>query len=306
MRRLFVLILSAALAASALAQAAKPAPAKPAAALPDAPSAKTPSADGGPSNETVESFLKYMFSYDPKLKWKVLAVRPSPAPQISEVIVGITGQDGQQQMMQFFVTPDQNWAIPAGDMLPFGAKPFGAANAQLDARAKGPARGPENAEITLVEFSDLQCPACKAAQPTIEKLWADFPQARFVFQNYPLDNIHPWALKAAEYGDCVARASQEAFWKFLALDYQNQETITVQNVDEKMKGFAAEAGVDAATIAACVADPSTAARVRESSDLAKAVFVSSTPTLFVNGRRVPNFTGMPYDVLKQVIQGTPR
>jgi hypothetical protein len=65
--------------------------------------------------------------------------------------------------------------------------------------------------VTIVEFGDLQCPACKAAQPTIEALVAAEPQARFVFQNFPLE-MHNWAAKGAAYADCVGRASNDAFW----------------------------------------------------------------------------------------------
>ena len=69
----------------------------------------------------------------------------------------------------------------------------------------GPSRGPADAPVTLVEFSDLQCPHCKEAQPTIDKLMAEEKNARLVFQNFPLP-AHDWAAKAAYYGDCIGRS----------------------------------------------------------------------------------------------------
>ena len=102
----------------------------------------------------------------------------------------------------FFVTADGEHAV-IGDIIPFGAKPFEPAKRRLEKGVTGPARGPKDAPVTIVEFGDLQCPACKAAQPAIEALMAAEPNARFVFQNFPLE-MHNWAAKGAAYADCVA------------------------------------------------------------------------------------------------------
>jgi protein-disulfide isomerase len=264
---------------------------------------QTQPASGLPSEATVESFLKHMFGYDPNLQWKVVAIHPAQAAHVAEVTVLVQGAGGQQQAMHLYVMPDHNWAI-AGEMMPFGADPFAALRRQLQAGAHGPSRGPANADVTIVEFSDLECPACKAAQPTVDRLVADFPNAHFIFENFPLEQIHPWAFKAAQYAICVAQDKPDAFWKFLELAYQNQESVTAENVEQKMKEFASTAGANADKVAACTALPQTTARIRESLALGKAVEVTGTPTLFVNGRRIANITGVPYDVLKQLVQGT--
>jgi protein-disulfide isomerase len=202
------------------------------------------------------------------------------------------------------VMPDHKFAI-AGDMMPFGADPFAPVRALLESRAKGPARGPANAPVTIVEFSDLQCPSCKAAQPVIDRLLTDVPNARFVFENFPLD-MHPWAMKGATYADCIGRENNDAFWKFVHTVYDNQEKITTQNADAQLKTYAGEAGANAQTVAACAAQPATAARVRESLELGKSVGVAGTPTLFVNGRKIGNVGAIPYDILKGIVQNTPK
>jgi protein-disulfide isomerase len=276
--------------------------------LPDAPSASsTPSAPSPqaadlPTKETVDSFMKHMFGYDSSIQWQVLSIRPSPAPHMAEVLVGVKNPEGQQ-VMRLFVTADRNWAI-AGDMMRFGADPFAFNNKEFDARAHGPSRGPKDSPITVIEFSDLQCPACKAAQPTIDRLVTEVPNVHFIFQHYPLESLHPWAFKAAEYGDCVARDNPDAFWKFIALDYQNQESVTAENADAKLKDFVAQAGANPDRVTACVAQPATATRIRESLALGEAVQVTGTPTLFVNGRAVQNVSGVPFEVLKLLAQGT--
>ncbi|MFB3814429.1 MAG: DsbA family protein [Terriglobales bacterium] len=266
-------------------------------------SAKPADTATAPTQATVEAFLKRMFSYQPGLQFKVVRIAPAEAPGVTQVVVAVNSPEGVQNTV-FYVLPGGKWAI-AGDLIPFGADPFGPARQQLQAKAHGPSRGPAGSPVHIVEFSDLQCPACKAAQPTIDKLLQDLPNARFTFQNFPLEQIHPWAFKAAEYADCVGRAKSDAFWKFIALSYANQQDVTVENADQKLKQFATEAGADANAVTACVAQPATAARVRESIELGKAVHVSGTPTLFINGRKVGNVGSIPYEVLKSLAETTP-
>ena len=164
----------------------------------------------------------------------------------------------------------------------------------------GPARGPANAAVTMVEFSDLQCPHCKEAQPVIEKLLAEEPGARFVFQNFPLPS-HNWAAKAANYADCVGRASNDAFWKFVQKTYAAQSEITEANADEKLTAIANDSGVKGADTATCAAKPDTAARVEHSVNLGKVVDINGTPALFINGRKISNL-GIPMDTLKSLVE----
>jgi Protein-disulfide isomerase len=172
-----------------------------------------------PSEATVDSFLHQQFGYQPDLTWKISSIKPSIIGGLAEVTVVLASQQGQQ-VARFYVSPDGEHAL-VGDVIPFCAKPFDPVKKILEEGVTGPSRGPKDAPVMIVEFGDLQCPACKAAQPTIEALVAAEPNARFVFQNFPLD-IHNWAAKGAAYADCVGRASNDAFWKFLAKDYESQ------------------------------------------------------------------------------------
>ena len=115
----------------------------------------------------------------------------------------------------------------------------------------------------MVEFGDLECPACKAAQPNITKLLADEPKMRLVFQNYPLEQIHKWAMIGAKYLDCVGQENGDAVWKFIATVYEHQGEINEQNADQMLKGYAKDAGANPDTVAACVANPETEKRVRD-------------------------------------------
>lgn len=254
-------------------------------------------ADHLPSEATVDAFLHQQFGYEPDLTWKITSIKPSPIPSLAEVTVVLANQQGQQ-LTRFYVAPDGEHAL-VGDIIPFGAKPFDPVKKTLEKGITGPARGPKDATVTIVEFGDLQCPACKAAQPTIEGLVEAQPNARFVFQNFPLE-MHNWAAKGAAYSDCVGRASTDAFWKFVAKTYETQSDITAENADEKLTAIVDGVGLKGAEIAACAAKPETKAHVDASIALGKSVDVTGTPTLFINGRRIGNVDPHLLDVYKSL------
>jgi protein-disulfide isomerase len=248
-----------------------------------------------PSEETVNAFMKQMFGYDPSVSWKIVAIRPAPAKGLSEVLVVLSNAQGQQNS-RLYVTEDGEHAV-IGDVIPFGPHPFTAAKEMLNKGIDGPSRGPADAPVTVVEFSDLQCPHCKEAQPTIDKLMAEEKNTRLVFENFPLQS-HDWALKGAEYGDCIGRTSPDAFWKYVASVYDAQKDITATNADEKLTALAEQVGAKGADTAACAAKPETLTRVQHSIALGATLDVTGTPTLFVNGRKIGNVGGLPYEVLK--------
>ena len=259
----------------------------------------TPSSSSSlPSESTVDSFLQQTFGYEPQVSWKISSIKPAPVPGLAEVDVVLANPQGQQ-VSRFYVTADGEHAV-IGEIIPFGAKPFNPVKKTLEKGVTGPSRGPKNAPVTIVEFGDLQCPACKAAQPAIEALIASEPNARFVFQNFPLE-MHNWAAKGAAYADCVAQASPDAFWKFIAQTYETQADITAENADEKLTALADGAGVKGADIKTCASTPVAQAHVDASVALGKSVNVTGTPTLFINGRSVGNVSQIPAASLKALV-----
>ena len=274
---------------------------KPSLARPGERTAEKPGASGSvnlPSEATVDSFLHQQFGYEADLTWKISSIKPSVVTGLAEVTAVIASPRGQQ-VTTFFVAPDGKHAL-VGEVIPFGSKPFDPAKQLLEKGITGPERGPKAAAVTIVEFGDLQCPACKAAQPTIEALVAAEPNARFVFQNFPLE-MHNWAAKGAAYADCVGRASNDAFWKFISKTYETQSDITAENADEKLTALAAGAGVKGSEIAACAVKPETKARVDASIALGKSVDVTGTPTVFINGRKIGSFDSRLSDVYKSLV-----
>jgi protein-disulfide isomerase len=262
------------------------------------PAAKPAAGEGAtalPSEDTVNSFLFQMFGYDSTITWKVNEIRPSEVPGLAEVMVVVTNAQGSNPN-RLLVSSDGKRAI-SGDVLPFGAKPFDEARARLEKGVNGPAKGPARSALTIVEFSDMQCPHCQKAAPVIDQLLAQEPEAHFVFQSFPLP-MHNWAEKAAAYIDCVGSAPNDAVWKFIQKTFDEQANITEANVDEKLKAIATAAGANGDEVAACTTKPDTKAHIEASVALGKSVGVTGTPTLFINGRNVPG--GAPLDLLKKI------
>ncbi len=291
-RRIRILLILALALASISSMAQQPA----AAAAKSASGA--PPASALPSEATVNAFLKKMFGWDANLTWKVIQIRASEAAGISEATVVFSTPQGQQGE-HIYITADQKHAF-TGELIPFGADPFAEARKDLQA-ANGPSHGPKDATLTIVEFGDLQCPACKVAQPNINKLMEEEPKARLVFQNFPLETLHNWAMTGAKYVDCLGRQNDVAVWKFIGLVYDHQSEVTAENVNQMLKGYVKEAGGDPDAVAACVAKPETEKRVRESAALGEKLAVTSTPTFFVNGRRLVGFgSNVTYDIVKEM------
>jgi protein-disulfide isomerase len=257
-----------------------------------------------PSKATVEAFLRASWGYDLNRIFQVQAIQKTQVEGISRVVVLVEEKGTQQSQpseLAFLTLPDGKHLIANEEILPFGEHPFENYKNILERDARGPSRGSANTALQLVEFSDFQCPHCKEAQPTVERLLKDYPQAHFVSQVFPLRNIHSEAEKAAETGVCVAKiGGNDAFFKYTDAVYANQAQLTPEGSAQALASAVKATGVDDAKLKACVAEPSTKAAVDASLQVGNEVGVNQTPLLFVNGRMLP-FAGIPYDQLKLII-----
>ncbi len=157
-----------------------------------------------------------------------------------------------------------------------------------------PARGPENAPVTIVEFSDFQCPFCSRVLPTIDqavKVYGD--QVRVVFRQFPLNSIHPMAQKAAEASLCANE--QGKFWQLHDAMFADQQGLAV----DRLKGKAVELGIIAEQFNSCLDGGKFASQV--ATDLAEGsqAGVSGTPAMFVNGRFLSG--ALPFQQLAQIV-----
>ncbi|WP_255460934.1 DsbA family protein [Edaphobacter albus] len=257
-----------------------------------------------PTVETVDSFLKALWGYDPDRIWRVEAIQTTQAPGVSKVVVYVTDKKPNAKVASaaFFVMPDGKHAIAdATAVIPFGATPFADARKTLQERADGAYRGAASKDLLLVEFADLQCPHCAAAQATMDRIVQDFPNARVVFQSFPLTEIHPYAFKAAAYGYCVEKQKNGAFFPFATEVFAKQTALTSDTGDQTLKDAVTKAGLDPNAIDACAASADTKKEVDASTKLAQDLGVDQTPMLAINGRMLPLTSNVPYETLKTII-----
>lgn len=257
-----------------------------------------------PTKETVDSFLHASWGYDANRVWQVQAILKTPAEGVSKVVVFVGDKTGKMkpQALAFFALPDGKHIIAGDQVIDFGANPYADYRAQAQQRANGPSRGSSSKDLELVEFADFECPHCKEAQANMEKLAADFPQARIVFQFYPLESIHPEAKKAAEYGYCVNKlGGSKAFFQFASAVFDGQQGLaTADGATLTLNSAAIKAGLDPKKVDACIALPATSADIESSVKLAQDMNIFETPMLVVNGREVP--PTIPYETLKQIVE----
>lgn len=255
-----------------------------------------------PTVDTVNAFLKNLWGYDSNRIWRVEAIQATAAPNVSKVVVFVSDKspNAKVQPTAFFVMPDGKHAIAGDAVLPFGATPFADARKTLEERADGASRGATSKDFLMVEFADLQCPHCKEAQTTMDQLGKDFPNARIVFQSFPLVDLHPFAFKAAAYGYCVQKQKNDAFFVYSAAVFDTQAALTPETGDATLKAAVTKAGLDPAAVDACAATQATKDQIAASLKLGEQVGVDQTPMLSVNGHMLP-LAQVPYEALKKII-----
>jgi protein-disulfide isomerase len=150
-----------------------------------------------------------------------------------------------------------------------------------DVEARGPQRGPSDAAVTIVEFSDFQCPFCRRLAPVLKQLSSAYPtQVRLIYRYFPLRSIHPDAGKAAEAASCAD--AQGKFWELHDLMYAEQSSLSVDALKEKARRLS----LDSNAFESCLDSGAGLAAVKADEEAAAQLGLSSTPSTFVNGRFV--------------------
>ena len=166
----------------------------------------------------------------------------------------------------------------------------------------GPSFGPANAKITLILFSDFECPYCREFDRTVrENIPKKYPNdVRVIFKDFPLESIHPWAKEAAEAAHCIGNGNPEAFWAFHDWVFQHQGEISSSNVREKTLSFASAQKLEIGKVTSCLDNHSPRAELEEDLKRGKELGIQQTPTFFLDGRMVPG--ALPWASLNILIQ----
>jgi len=163
------------------------------------------------------------------------------------------------------------------------------------ATAGHPTRGPQSATVTIVEFSDFQCPFCGGLFPTLKAIEKSYPeQVRIVYRQFPLTSIHPFAQKAAEASLCAN--DQKRFWEFHDSMFGDQAHLTVDDLKKR----AVDLKMNTADFNSCLDGGAKASAVTSAIEEGRKAGVSSTPSMFINGRFLSG--NQPYADIREIIE----
>ncbi|MDY6788940.1 MAG: thioredoxin domain-containing protein [Candidatus Nanohaloarchaea archaeon] len=168
-----------------------------------------------------------------------------------------------------------------------------------------PVLGQEDAPVTMVMYEDFECPFCKKFEtntvPKVVDNYVKSGEVKMVWKDLPLpERIHPWADEGAAAMECVYRQDESAFWKVKDKVFSNQNSISLQNVESKIKQFASEEEVSKSAVQSCLDNDNPMSEVDKDKKEARSVGAKGTPTVFINGKKIVG--AQPYSVFKQVIE----
>ena len=235
------------------------------------------------TKQSIEAFLRNYYALGSDYTITVGSPKPLGNSGLSELPVDVKSAEGGDTV-KMYLTADGNYLI-RGEVNNIHVDPLAENIAKFDLKG-APVYGDPKAPITLVEYGDFECPVCRNFHDAVRGLLPNYPQVKLIFKDFPIEQIHPWARTAAIAGRCVYQQNPQAFWKFYDLVYDNQDLVSASSAYEKMLEFAGKAGVNADTVKSCLSSPQAAAEVDASLANGKLLDVRSTPTIFVNGRRL--------------------
>jgi protein-disulfide isomerase len=237
------------------------------------------------AREKIISYVRAHFDIPESVKVTMTDLRESAFPDYLETTV--TLDDGKEKRSQpMFVSKNMRYLV-AGSIFNLGGDPRDLITRLISLEEQS-TQGPASAPVTLVEYSDLECPVCARFHEELETeivpKYGD--KLRIVFKEYPLVNIHEWALTGAIAAQCTYQIDPSKYVTFRSLVYKNQETVDASRVRDTLLHFGAQAGVDNMKLAACIDSKASLSRVEANMREGEALGVSQTPTSYINGRPV--------------------
>ena len=171
---------------------------------------------------------------------------------------------------------------------------FDAPRHKVEPASGDPSLGSASAPVTLIEFSDFQCPFCLRVAPTLKQIRARYgDRVRIVWKDFPLTQIHPQAFKAGEAAHCAGEQSK--YWEYHDQLFANQQALQVAD----LKRYAGDLKLDADKFNTCLDSSKYAERVRNGVAQGTTLGVNSTPTVYINGRLLSG--AQPYEAFAAII-----
>lgn len=245
-----------------------------------------------------EAYVRHLMLWNDKINVKVSPLKAGPMPGYSEVTA--TGSFGNVSLDEVFYVSTDGTKIVRGSVYDINQSPFQREQALLK-DLKDPYMGTPGAPVTLVAFSDYQCGYCKEEAKSIrENLLKAYPkEVVYYFREFPLDQIHPWARAASIAGRCVHAANAAVYWDFHDWAFDKQQEIRAENFKAKFMEWAQAKSLDTIQLGRCLDSKATEPAINRNVADARTLRVTSTPTLFVNGRPLPG--SLSWNQLKVII-----
>ena len=177
----------------------------------------------------------------------------------------------------------------------YGAKSWLEPSRTTIATAGRPSKGPADAPVTIVEFSDFECPFCRALFPTLERIEADYKdKLRVVYLQFPLATMHTHARKAAEASLCAYE--QNKFWPFHDAMFNDQQNLSVNDLKQKAKDLS----LDMKAFNTCLDSGKYLSEIQSDMEEGVRVGISGTPAIFINGRLL--IGAQPYADIQKIVE----
>ncbi len=214
-----------------------------------------------------------------------------------EGTISIGGPQGTKSV-SFVGSPDLKFVV-FGDVLDTSVDPAKAVMAKINVKDE-PFVGAKDAKVTIVEYSEFQCPYCKRGYDTIETqvLKQYDGKVKFYFKHFPLA-FHPWAMPAAIGAECAKTQKPEAYWKLYHSYFEHQAELNPGNVKDKSVEYLKDSGIDMAKWTDCYDKKGTQDKVTAQQTEGQGLGVTGTPAFFINGRMLVG--AQPFEQFKNVI-----
>jgi protein-disulfide isomerase len=262
-------------------------------------SGQEPSVRQDSGTSRLEAYIRHVLAWPaPAVKVTMTEARSSELAGFSEIVV--KGERvGKVATERFLMSPDGK-SLFRGSVYSLTKDPFASLRPKLSGD-EHPMLGRGDAPISVVLFSDLECPYCRALAKTLRTELPSYgDKVSLLFADFPLDDIHPWAKDAALLGRCVFRQSPALFWKYHDWVFEHQEQIGQGPFDRfTQPALAALPGVDARTAYGCLTSRSEEKSIDQTMQAGKDIGVEVAPTFFVNGRKLAG--AVPWDTLKIIL-----
>lgn len=242
----------------------------------------------------IDHQVRSYYTIPPEVKVNVGAITPSTdLPGYDAVSVTIDAGDAKPKDYKFLLSKDRTTMLRV-TKFDLSKDPYADLMSKIDVNGR-PSRGAKSAKVVVVDFDDFECPFCARMHqtlfPEILKEYGD--RVTFVYKDYPLAEIHPWAIHAAVDANCLAAQNNDAYWDFADSIHANKSQVDSEKsadarsqlIDKMTIEQGQKHNVDAAKLQACVKAQNEDA-VRASMKEADGLGVNATPTLFINGQKV--------------------